>query len=483
MTFAKLFKGVRFFGELPQGEPALVTQDSRKVSAGAVFVCITGLEYDGHRFAQQAVDNGAALIVTQRPLGFKNEVCVDDTRAAYAALCANYFEHPADRMILTAVTGTNGKTTVSDVLKQILRACGKKCGLIGSVRSEVADFEIPAKFTTPDPWDLNALLSRMVAAGCTHAVMEASSQALDQGRLHGVKFKLAVFTNLSQDHLDYHGDMETYFKSKCILMGQSEMLLANEDDSYGKRLLEDKSLSLEKYSFSADGNPSDFSAMDIRLRAKGVRFALLGDGYLLPVSFGMPGEYSVSNGLAALGAAILLGCEPEKAASALAGVKGVPGRCEVLYSGDFTVIRDFAHTADGIDKLLAALRPFAENRLVVLYGCTGDRDAEKRYPMGQAAAKHGDLIYLSSDNPRTENPLEILADAQKALKESGKPYVAEADREKAVIMALSQMEQGDVLVLCGKGHEDYQVMDGYTVYQNEKQIVEDWIEENIKGRE
>ena len=470
----ELLAGIEYQGVLPKGVATLVTQDSRKVTENAVFVCVKGRSSDGHLFAEKALQDGASLLVTERPLGLPREIVVKNARQVYALLCRNFFGNPAARLQMVGVTGTNGKSTVTSVLKQALEQLGVSCGLIGTIHTEIGSMEIPAKFTTPEAWDLNALLSRMVQAGCTHVVMEASSQALEQERLFGIQFALGVFLNLSQDHLDYHGTMEEYFEAKKRLFRQADKMLVNLNDEWGQRLLAECECP-DKRSFAVETDAANFVARNVQLKAGEVRFAFLSEGFLEPVVFPMPGNYSVENSLAAASAAVMLGQGSAQTAKALAVCKGVKGRCEVLYSKEFTIIRDFAHTADAIDKLLKALKPFAQNRLVVLYGCAGDRDAAKRPAMGEAAAQYGDVLYLTGDNSRTEDPMKTVNDGLEAVKNSGKPYFIELNREKAVEMALDELQSGDMLVLCGKGHEDYQVLNGYTVYLNEKELVERWL--------
>ena len=478
VDYKNLLAGLVYTGTPPAGIPTGAAQDSRMVTRGSVFVCIKGRGFDGHDFAQRALEAGAGMLVTERHLGLAREVTVPDTRRAYGEICQNFFNRPADKLRLIGVTGTNGKTTVSSVLKQTLQSLGIKCGLIGTIGSEIGEVEVPAKFTTPEAWDMAALLARMVKAGCTHVVMEASSQALVQGRLSGLHFALGVFTNLTQDHLDYHGDMEAYFTAKKLLFSQSDTLLANLDDEWGARLLQECA-NAECKSFSVKNDAADFIAKNSELRPGGVRFAFLGNGFLQPVRFAIPGGYSVQNALAAGAAAVLLGQEPGAVAAALGRVAGVRGRCQVLYSGAFTVIRDFAHTGDGMEKLLSSLKPFVKGRLVVLFGCAGDRDPAKRPAMGQAAATYGDEIFIAADNPRTEEVQKTMRDAAGPIEDSGKPYYMEADREKAVHRALETLAEGDVLVLCGKGHEDYQVLDGWTQYLDEAALVAAWIKARI----
>ena len=474
MELKTLFAGVAYTGNLPKGEATLVTQDSRRAGPGAVFVCAKGHTTDGHAFAQKALEAGAACIVTERPLGLEREVTVESGRKAYALLCANYFGHPAEKLRLVAVTGTNGKTTVSTVIKQVLEQAGYKAGLIGTVHNEIDQMEVPAKFTTPEAWDLNALFSRMVLAGCTFAVMEASSQALDQLRLWGLKFEVGVFTNLTQDHLDYHGTFENYFAAKKSLFSQVHTMVVNQDDPYGMRLIAETHPP-QVITYSAGDDTADYTARNIQLSAAGVKFEMVGRSFIQRVKFPMPGEYSVYNALAAAATAIALGIDAAKAATALNASRGVRGRSEVLYHGAFTILCDFAHTGDAIEKVLAGLAPFVPGRLIVLFGCAGERDAHKRPLMSKAVVKYADFAILPSDNPRKENPYDIIKDAEPVLAASKIKYIAEVDRRAALTKALEMLREGDVLVLCGKGHEDYQAVDGVTLYLDEHRIVHDWL--------
>lgn len=475
MELNTLFAGVPYEGTLGTGEVSLVTQDSRRVAPGAVFVCAKGRTADGHDYAQRALEAGAACIVTERPLGLPCEVRVENGRKAYALLCQNFFGNPAKKLKLVAVTGTNGKTTVTSLIKQILERTGHKVGLIGTIHVEIDQMEVPAKYTTPEAWDLAALLSRMASAGCTHAVMEASSQALDQLRLWGLEFEVGVFTNLTQDHLDYHGNFENYFNAKKSLFDQTKTMVVNSDDAYGRRLLEELP-GVPSITFSSEDDMADYTAKNIRLSASGVKFEMVGRSFIQRIRFPMPGDYSVHNAMAAAATAIALGVPAHEAAAALSASHGVRGRCEVLYDGDFTVLCDFAHTGDAIEKVLSGIAPFVEGRLVVLFGCAGERDAKKRPLMAGAVVKYADFAVLTSDNPRKEDPCAIMEDVEPTLKASGKPYLKEVERRAAVEKALEMLRPGDVLVLCGKGHEDYQAIDGVTIYLDEHRIVREWLE-------
>ncbi len=474
MCFEELFRAVSYTGVLPKGEATGITEDSRRVLPGSVFVCIEGRTSDGHKFAKTAVEKGAAVVVCSRPLGIACEVVVQDTRLCYALLCQGFFKNPAEKLKLIAVTGTNGKTTVSTVIKQVFCALGHPCGLIGTAQNEIGELVVPSRYTTPQAWDLAALMHRMVQAGCTHLVMEASSQALDQGRLLGLHFELAVFTNLSKDHLDWHGDMEQYFLAKKELFLHSKAMLVNRDDPYGMRLLQEVQ-GIEAHSYSCQSDAADFVAHRIKMKMGQVDFGFLAEEQLYPLVFPMPGSYSVYNALAAGGAAVmLLQMPPQDVMRVLGQVQGVPGRCETLYNKEFTVLRDFAHTADGLEQLLMALKPFVQGRLVVLFGCAGMRERSKRAEMADAVLRYADVVFLSSDNPREERQAQIFEDVLPVLSAQKKiPYTVEADRRKAVCAAVKSLQAGDVLALCGKGHEDYQVLCGRSEFLDEKQLVEE----------
>ncbi len=472
MVLSDLMAGISFKGKINEREVSGVVCDSRKICENSVFVCIKGRSFDGHDAAKKALELGASAVVTDHVLGLENELVVQNTRLAYAKMCQNFFDNPQRKLRLIAVTGTNGKTTITSVIKQALCSMGIKTGLIGTICCEIGDMTIPAKFTTPEAWDICALFSRMVSAGCTHVVMEASSQALEQGRLLGLRFECAVFTNLTQDHLDYHHDMESYYGAKKLLFDNAKCAVVNIDDPYGERLA--REINIPCTTVSAKTDYADFSAKFIECSITSVRFEINGAGYIHRIRFGMPGLYSVSNALCAACAMFSLGLERNAVCDALSRTKGVRGRCEVLYSGKFTVICDFAHTGDGLEQLLSSIRPFVKGRMITLFGCAGDRDPKKRPDMARAVGKYSDLVILSSDNPRTEDPMEIISQVTPYLEQSGTAFTAVPDRFYAIKQALGELRDDDVLVLCGKGHEDYQVIDGCTIYLDEHSIVKEF---------
>ncbi len=474
MKLSAVMKGIQYDGTLHDCEVSNVVSDSRKIGEGSAFVCIKGRAFDGHSAAADMLAKGASVVITDHSLGLENELVVRDTRLALARMCQNYFGNPQRQLTLVAVTGTNGKTTVTSIIKQALCELGHQTGLIGTICCEIGDMTIPAKFTTPEPWDVCALFSRMLSAGCTHVVMEASSQALEQGRLLGLEFDCAVFTNLTQDHLDYHGDMEHYYQAKKLLFSNAKRAVINVDDAYGLRLAKEISIPFATVSISKEG--ADYCAKAIGCTVGGVEFEVNGKGFLTRVKFPMPGMYSVSNALCAVCALFAIGVDKQSACDAVSATHGVKGRCEVLYNKEYTVICDFAHTGDALKQLLSSLKPFVKGRLVTLFGCAGDRDPKKRPEMAHAVAQYSDFVVVSSDNPRTEDPLTIIDEIRPYLLESGVEFTAIPDRFFAIKWALEQLNPDDVLVLCGKGHEDYQVIDGCTIYLDEHRLVREFIE-------
>ncbi len=452
-----------------------VTNDSRQIKKGCIFVCIKGGKFDGHDAAAQAAAHGAAAVVAERDVGLPCQILVENSRSAYAILCANHFNNPSRRLKLIGTTGTNGKTTTTFLLKSILQAAGRKVGLMGTIHNEILDMELPAKYTTPDPYQLHAMLDRMAEAGCEYVVMEVSSHALDQHRLDGCEFEVGIFTNLTQDHLDYHKTMENYFAAKKRLFSMSRRAVINVDDPHGCQLAEelgDKALTV-----SLDRNDADLTAKNITFDARGTSFILVGKNMIERIRIGQPGRFSVSNAMGAAGACLLLGLSTAEIAKGLRDCPGVAGRAEVLPCDEgYTIIRDYAHTADGLEKMISALKEYATGRVVTLFGCAGNRDRTKRAQMGEMAAKYSDFVILTSDNPRDEDPIRIINDAKPGLDRYDTPYRIIPDRYEAISWALDNARPGDILLLAGKGHEDYQVLHDETIYFDEKVVVRELLE-------
>lgn len=447
-----------------------ITCDSRQVEKGSLFFCMQGVRFDGHDHAAQALEKGACAVVVERDLGLEKQVLVQDTREAYGLVCSAYFGHPARQLKLLGVTGTNGKTTITYIIKHILQQAGKKVGLIGTIHNEIDDMTLPAKHTTPDSFQLHMLFRRMLDAQCEYAVMEVSSHALDQHRVAGCRFACAAFTNLTQDHLDYHIDMEHYYAAKRRLFEMSDVAVLNLDDPFGARLAGE--VSCVKKTFSCESDTADYTARNIQFSAGGSQFALLTNGSIARVKIPMPGQFSVSNAMAAAVTCLSAGIDFETVVQGLCSCQGVPGRLEVLPANRaYTVIRDYAHSPDGLEKVLSTVKQFASGRVVALFGCAGNRDRTKRPIMGEIVSRLADYCILTSDNPRDEDPQRIIEDCLPGVRRHKTPYKVIADRYDAIKWALAHAKPDDILVLCGKGHEDYQVLNYGTIYFDEREIV------------
>ncbi len=472
MLLSELLSGLTVKNEYTDCEIGHLTSDSRLVVPGGCYFCLVGSAADGHKYAPQAVEKGAAAVICEKPLGLQNEVVVEDTHYAYAAACANYFGNPQEKLKLIGVTGTNGKTTITYLLRDALRVFGKTVGMIGTVETDVNGETCPAKYTTPDPLTFFSLLAQMRDAGCEYAVMEVSSHGLDQKRTGPCHFIAGVFTNLTKDHLDYHKTMENYFAAKISLFAHCDVGIVNADDPRTAQIPQlVKSIPIRTFSAAGDGR-ADYTAKSVELRADGDRFAVVAGDQICRMRFPIPGAFSVANALAALACLCEIGFPLQEAAKALGQSGGVPGRFEVLKTGTpFTVIRDYAHAPDAIEKVLTALRATTKGRIVILFGCAGNRDRTKRPDMTAAAARLADFVILTSDNPRGEDEMQIINDALPGFAGSKTPYKVIADRYEAIDWALRNVHEGDTLLLAGKGHEEYQVLAHATVHFDEREIV------------
>ena len=448
--------------------------DSTRVAWGALFVCVRGMSADGHEFAQAALMAGAEALVVDHELELDApQLVVADTRRAMGPLAARLFGDPSDELRMVGVTGTNGKTTTAFLTRAILADSGVSCGLLGTVKQIVGGVEEPVVRTTPEAVDLQRTLRRMVDAGDRACVLEVSSHALALGRADAIHFDVAAFTNLTQDHLDFHADMEEYFAAKRLLFAPAEgggglapeAAAINVDDPYGARLREE--LGAEgpppATSFSASGADADLSAHEVSFDATGSRFELRGPGAgVRSVELRLPGQFNVENALAALAAADALGLDLDAAVAALAGAEPVPGRMEPVDAGqDFAVLVDYAHTPDSLENVLRAARELSAGSLICVFGCGGDRDGLKRPLMGRAGAELSDLAVITSDNPRSEYPEAIIAQMLEGIPEEERARVmVEPDRRAAIAAALAAAGAGDLVVIAGKGHEQGQEFAG-----------------------
>lgn len=456
-------------------EVADVVTDTRKIKTGALFVCIAGEHFDSHGSAKEMIEKGAVAVICEHDVGVENQFIVENTRNALSLIASNFYGNPSRSLKLIGVTGTNGKTTSTYILKQVLEALGHRTGLIGTIAYDTGFRRIHATNTTPEPMQLQAVFSEMVDSGCEYVVMEASSQALAQGRLYGEHFVGAIFTNLTEDHLDYHKTKENYFLAKKMLLDNADVAIVNADDEAGKRLLEMKPCP-KIFGYSLEG-VSDYNAENIKLSVNGVSYwAKLGDKAYL-IKFPMAGEYSVKNSLGVFALLHELGFDVKEIATALIDCEGVRGRNEIIPTGrDFTIICDFAHTPDALSKILTQTKQFTEGKLYCLFGAAGERDAIKRPLMGAVVANLADFIILTSDNPAHEDEQKIADDVLKGIKNHNTPYTVILDRVEAINYAVSQLKTGDVLVLAGKGHEDYQQIGETKVPFDEREIVRNALE-------
>ncbi len=470
----KLIDLIKYDNNLKDLEICGITCDSRKVEAGFAFVCIKGTLSDGHDYAQKAVELGASVIVAQKDLGLKNQIIVEDTHAAFAEMCANWFGNPAKKLKLVGVTGTNGKTSVTYMMKKILEAQGHKVGLVGTIQNMIGDEAIPTSNTTPNAYDLNSLFALMLEKGCTYAIMEVSSHALDQCRVYKLDFEVAMFTNLTQDHLDYHITMDNYLQAKKKLFSMCKTAVINIDDEYAERLIEGLGCNIVTYS---TGNDSTFSAKAINYRPASVEYELVSDSVLQHIKVNTGGKFTVYNSLCALCCAISLGISAVDAATALERLDGVKGRAEVVPTdSDFTIIIDYAHTPDGLKNILSTFNECKKNRIIALFGCGGDRDKTKRPIMGSIAARYADFVIVTSDNPRTENPTEIINDILVGLDGTTTPVKVIENRIEAINYAVKIAMPGDIIVLAGKGHETYQILSSGTIHLDEREAVKEALE-------
>jgi len=444
-----------------------VAFDSRQVVPGALFFCVRGATADGHDFAEEAVRAGASALAVERWLDLGvPQILVPSVRLAMGPMSAVVLGDPARSMTIVGVTGTNGKTTIVHLLDAVFRAAGHRTGAIGTVGAHVAGEPVPIARTTPEAPDLQRLLRRMRDAGVTTVAMEVSSHALDQGRVGGLLFDAAVFTNLSQDHLDHHGSMESYFAAKASLFTEdrTKQAVVNLDDPWGRRLL---ALPVPVTTFGLDP-AADVHAEDVRTRTGGLSFRVGGR----EVTSSLRGGFNVSNCLAAIATSELVGIDPDDAIRGLATAGQVSGRMEPVDAGQrFLVVVDYAHTPDSIRTVLAAARPLATGRVIVVIGCGGDRDRAKRFPMGAAATEGADLTVITTDNPRSEDPLDIIAEVERGAAEGGGRYVVEPDRRAAIRLAVSHAHPGDVVVIAGKGHEAEQELADRTIPFDDRVVV------------
>ena len=453
-------------------EISTICYDSRKAGPGCLFVAVGGFATDGNRFIPMALEKGAAAVVTaKKPEGEIPYILVESDRLALALLGCNFYGNPAASMTMIGITGTNGKTSSTLLLKQVLeKTQGAKVGLIGTMANMIGQEVIPTERTTPESLDLQALFARMRDSGCTHVVMEVSSHAITLERIGGVRFDVAAFTNLTEDHLDFHKTMDAYCEAKAELFRRCDRAVVNADDSYAGRILFAAACPVLTTSVTTK---EGLHAEDVALHAEGISFTAVCGEERERVTLPIPGKFTVYNALTVLGTARQLGISLHDCAEALKSAEGVKGRVEVVPTPGtpYSVLIDYAHTPDALENVLRTVRDFCKGRLISVFGCGGDRDPMKRPIMGKIGVELSDIAIITSDNPRTEAPMAIIQDILKGVNQESGEYIVMEDRRGAIRYAMDIAEKNDIIVLAGKGHETYQDIDGQKHHLDEREEV------------
>ncbi len=474
MKLSALLQGVETQSAFQDVEIERVTDKDTEILKNTLFVCIDGNRCDGHSLAQKALQNGAVTVVTSRDLQIDKQIIVADSRKALAQIAANFYKNPAKKLKLIGVTGTNGKTSTTFFIKQILEAMGHKCGIIGTVENSLGDGSIDSTLTTPEPMELHRLLKQMADNACEYVAMEVSSQALSQQRVYGLRFSAAALTNITGDHLDYHINMENYINAKLSLFEQSDFACINIDDENSL-----KSIRCPVKTYSAMSNSADYTAKNIVYDKNGVNYLFVGLDCIGKINVRIPGRFTVYNSLCASSILLGLGHSIDDITKALPNITTVKGRAELVeVPRSFRVMIDYAHTPDGLLNILNCVREITRGRVITVFGCGGDRDRTKRAEMGEIAGQYSDIAVVTSDNPRTENPLLIINDILCGMEKSKARIAVIENRRQAIEFALSKAKKGDTVLLAGKGHETYQIIGTEKIPFDEREIVKDYFNKN-----
>ncbi len=479
MKLKELLSGLDIIEMHADGEMEIsdISYDSRQAAPGHLFTAVVGFASDGHRFIPMAVEKGASAVLCEKiPESDVPYILVKNTRYALAIVSKNFYGDPASKMCMIGITGTNGKTTSTYLIKHLLENClGAKVGLIGTNANMIGDIELHTERTTPESYELHKLFADMYAADCTHVVMEVSSHALVLDRVAGITFDVGAFTNLTQDHLDFHSDMDDYARAKAMLFACCKSGAVNVDDPYAGVMLEGAVCPVLTYSIDSEAG---LKAEEIVLEPSAVHFKALYKGGEENVTLGIPGRFSVYNALGVIACGLQLGISLADCVKALATAKGVKGRVETVPTdGDYTIVIDYSHTPDSLENVLKTVREATKGRVVALFGCGGDRDRAKRPIMGRIGTELSDFAIITSDNPRTEDPDEIIAEILTGVSVPSERYVAVTDRVEAIRYAIENHKPGDIIVLAGKGHETYQEVNHQKFHMDEREIVADILKE------
>lgn len=482
MILKSLLKGLDY--EVIKGNEESKVQniryDNRKIEQGDAFVCVKGFKVDGHSFIGDAIKKGANVLIVQEDVSVQEDITiikVRDTRKALAIMSSNYFGNPKDKLKIIGITGTNGKTTSAFIIKSILEKAGFMTGLIGTIANYIGNKKVDAVRTTPESYELHELFKNMVDAGVEYCVMEVSSHSLDLDRVYGVQFEEGIFTNLTRDHLDFHKTFENYYNAKFKLFERSNHSIINLDDPYGANIvkdIEERGVKTKVSTFSIE-KESDFKAFEIKSHSNGSEFKVnlekVEEFYI-----NIPGEYNIYNSLGCIICAHNLNIPMDKIKEGLSDVV-IPGRCELVAKEKnlpYSIIIDYAHTPDGLENILSTVKAFTKNRMISVFGCGGDRDKVKRPQMGKIGCELSDIVIITSDNPRSEEPMDIINDIVKPLNYDN--FVIEVNRKEAIRKAMNMALEGDVIVIAGKGHETYQILKDETIHFDEREVVYDILE-------
>lgn len=475
MLLKKLLKNLDY--KIIQGDDNInienVCYDNRKVANNDLFICVKGFKVDGHSFIEDAKKRGAVALIVSEDIDIEGitVIKVEDTRKALAVVSSNFFGNPKEKIKLLGVTGTNGKTTSAFIMKSILEKAGYKVGLIGTIANYIGDKKIETERTTPESYELHELFNQMVNEGVDYCIMEVSSHSLELDRVYGLEFEVGIFTNLTRDHLDFHKTFENYYNAKFKLFERSKVSVINLDDEYGMQVSEDaKRLETKKMTFSIKKD-SEFKATEIKMSEKGSEFKLELNNNVEDFKINIPGEYNIHNALGTILMAYALNIDIEAIKEGISNIV-IPGRCEMVAKDrnlPYNIIIDYAHTPDGLENILSTIKGFTKSRIITVVGCGGDRDKVKRPQMGKIACDMSDIAIITSDNPRTEEPMSIIEDIIRPL--DNKNFEVIESRYDAIERAMNIAKEGDVVLIAGKGHETYQILKDKTIDFDERKIV------------
>lgn len=485
MRLSELIKGLDVLESHVPSEIDIsdVCYDSRKVVPGALFIAVSGFQTDGHNYIPSAVEKGAAAVVCERePQLDIPYLLVASARSALAVIGANRFGHPSESMVCIGITGTNGKTSSTTILKTVLeKTVSAKVGLIGTIENRIGDRVLETERTTPESYELQKLLAQMRDEGCTHMIMEVSSHALCLNRVDSIHYRVAAFTNLTEDHLDFHGTMDRYRDAKALLFRKCDIAVINVDDPSGEYMVSRSDCRVVRTGIH---HSADLRASDLCLKSESLEMDVSYLGTVYPVRAAIPGRFTAYNLLTVLGCCAALGIPLDDVADAIKEIGGVKGRIEVVPTPGtpYTVLIDYAHTPDALENVLKSVRSFCTGRLITLFGCGGDRDPIKRPIMGRIALEYSDFVVFTSDNPRSEDPMKIIGQIMEPAKDSSTPYHVEEDRRKAIRWAMDFAGENDIIVLAGKGHETYQERCGVKTHLDEREEVAAHLKELTEDR-